>query len=117
MDQLENNESLSDELIEEDSEPKRTFNHRVIRHRGAVSKQGIVRPDWLAIHEVHYEDSVPSSVTMEPVSIIGDLSEGEASAIDDMKSTLDRMIGCLEKPILNYDDFVSSAEKNAHQLD
>jgi len=68
------------------------WNHRLIRHS---SKHG----DWLQIHEVYYnEDGTTNGITKEAISIVGEDIKG-------IKWTLEKMKECLDKPILNYDDF------------
>jgi len=70
------------------------WNHRVIRHSG---KDG--EPDYLKIHEVHYEsedDSNPSLVTEDGVSVGGE-------TIEDIMWVLDRMKEALAKPILDFE--------------
>jgi len=43
-----------------------TWNYRIIRHKGEVS-------EWLAIHEVFYDDEGnPDGCTENPIHIIGD---------------------------------------------
>jgi hypothetical protein len=73
------------------------WNHRVIRH---------IEPDgeeYLAVHEVHYDDDVPVSVTVNPVG-------PGATDLDGLRRTLERMTAALDKPVLDYSDFGVTAD-------
>jgi hypothetical protein len=58
-----------------------------------------------AIHEVYYtEGDVPKTISHNPMFPFGD-------TIDDLKLDLQKMIECLEKPVLNIEDFGSPLVK------
>src|SRR5262249_24569691 len=52
--------------------PVRTWNHRVVRHPAAAFTDA---EEYLQIHEVHYEDERPVSVSHEGARIGGDSIE------------------------------------------
>lgn len=66
------------------------WNNRVVRHKDGS----------LAIHEAHYSipgaTTGPCSITTEPVIVYGE-------TIQDIKDTLERMLRCLEKPIIDFE--------------
>jgi hypothetical protein len=63
-----------------------TWDHRVVRkiHHGEQS---------LGIHEVFYDEDAGTSWTEDPVEVVGD-------SIEDLRETLERMLSCLEQPII-----------------
>ena len=68
------------------------WNHRVMLHRTE-------HETYMAIHEVYYkEDGQPDGWTSEPRAAIG---YGD-NALDDLRETLERMLRCLDKPVLEY---------------
>lgn len=71
-----------------------TWNYRVVRHKS--QREGW--PDHLQIHEVHYENDKPVSVSADGARIGGD-------NVDEIKWALERIREALEKPILEYDSF------------
>jgi len=80
-----------------------SWNHRVIYHKADCLDNN---PDlswdaYLAIHEVHYdENGDPISLTENPVDVGG--TDGKDSLIG-IKWTLEQMMECLNKPILDYE--------------
>jgi hypothetical protein len=68
------------------------WNYRVIRH---VEFDG---EEYFAVHEVHYDDDVPTSVTVNPVG-------AGATELDGLRRTLERMTAALDKPVLDYVSF------------
>ena len=69
-----------------------TWNYRIIRHKGEVS-------EWLAIHEVFYDDEGnPDGCTENPIHIIGD-------DLEEIEKTLEYMQLALNKPIIDYQYF------------
>lgn len=69
-----------------------TWNHRVVRRRIWSLGEQI---DWFGIHECFYDkkDESDPGWTDEPVTV-----EGES--IDVLRETLERMLLCLDKPII-----------------
>lgn len=76
------------------SPSKRTWNYRVISFRHGEEA-------WCAIHEVYYDDGVPTGHTVEPAVAMWDLEEGD----DAGARTLERMREALAKPVLTESDF------------
>jgi hypothetical protein len=76
------------------------WNYRVIYHPPSTYKVGEVefdREEYLAIHEVHYDDDgKPHSMTIDEI-VTGD--EGDDSLIS-LKWILEHQLEALEKPIL-----------------
>lgn len=81
------------------------WNYRIIYHPPSTYKIGekeFDREEYLAIHEVHYDDNnKPHMVTIDEM-IVGD--EGKES-LESLKEILKDMALSLDKPILNYKDF------------
>lgn len=71
---------------------KHTWNHRVMRSKDADGD------DFYAIHEVHYEDDKPRLFTLDPVPVSG-------NSIEELRSTLERMLSCVTTPVLTREDF------------
>ncbi len=71
-----------------------TFNHRVVRRKNSKGHP------WLAIYEVYYDDNdKPDNRTLDPVGVI---TEHDApKGIKEMRETLERMLKCLDQPILD----------------
>ena len=67
-----------------------TWNHRVVR----FSQAEFDLPDWFAICEVFYDNDEPIAHTSEGVSVDGE-------SIEELRATLQRMLDCLDKPILS----------------
>lgn len=76
------------------------WNYRVIYHppsKYMVGKTEFDREEYLAIHEVHYDDDgVPHSMTIDEI-VVGD--EGEDS-LSSLKWILENQLEALKKPIL-----------------
>lgn len=68
---------------------KHTWNHRVLLH--IVSD--IKSDNFLAIHEVHYDDDEVTGWTENPVTVIGESRQ-------ELAATLLYMTKCLELPVL-----------------
>ena len=68
------------------------WNYRILRH---IYKAD----DWLAVHEVHYDDNgEPNSCTSEPIQIVQDDMEA-------MRWGLGKIQEALEKPVIDYSYF------------
>lgn len=76
------------------SPSKRTWNYRVISFRHGEEA-------WCAIHEVYYDDGVPTGHTVEPAVAMWDPEEGDDAGV----RTLERMREALAKPVLTESDF------------
>ena len=73
-----------------------SWNQRVV-HRKYIHKDNSIE-EWYEIHEVYYDKkSNIDGMTKNPICPMG-------HTIEDLKTELQRMIDCLEKPILEYDD-------------
>lgn len=84
-----------------------TWNYRVIRKRHHFPGQ----PDHeeLGIHEVYYdEDGNPASVTMDSMKPSG-------NTLEELAADLRYMVAALNKPILEYDMFVSPNKDVNHE--
>jgi len=69
-----------------------TWNYRVIRHKNDGD-------EWLAIHEVYYDDDGSSELTtQDPSDIVGE-------TVESLRDTLEYMLESLDKSILNYEEF------------
>ncbi len=79
------------------------WNYRVVYHppsKYKVGKKELDREEYLAIHEVHYDDDEnPVSMTIDEI-VTGD--EGEASLVS-LKWILENQLKALDKPILEYE--------------
>ena len=73
-----------------------TWNHRILAHKESPGTQ--FEETIYAIHEVYTKDGKLSSYAESPVNLSATSTEG-------LKWTLDRMRECLEKPILDRDNF------------
>ena len=69
-----------------------TWNHRVMLHKGADAGD-----DYYSIHEVHYDDGRPVGYTEHGVDVGG-------NSVEELRVTLERMLRCLEQPVLTPDD-------------
>lgn len=70
------------------------WNHRLIKRKDPNGEE----PDYYSIHEVYYnDDGNITGCTMNGVAASGE-------SADEVKKSLNRMIECLDKPILDYDD-------------
>jgi len=68
------------------------WNHRVYRHTHTNGDT------TYGIHEAYYDspdEEPPGSYTAEPVEVVGD-------SIEDLREELQRMLRCLERPVLDY---------------
>jgi hypothetical protein len=84
------------------------WNHRVLRHR-QVEIPRLQRADYLVIHEVYFrdgEEATPHSCTTNGVYVGGD-------SIEELRETLERMLRCLDKPVLDYDTIVAKGADDA----
>ena len=86
-------EALFGPQVHEDEGSEYTWNHRVLLHKGTDAGE-----DYYGIHEVHYEDGVPRAYTTNPVEVGGE-------SVKSLKITLERMLRCLELPVLTPEDF------------
>jgi hypothetical protein len=66
-----------------------TWNHRVVRKR----QDG---ETWLGIHEVFYDlpDESGPAWTNDPIEVVGE-------TIEELRDTLNHMLACLDKPIID----------------
>lgn len=54
--------------------------------------------DWFSIHETYYdENGKPNGWTVDAIDLQGE-------GIEELKWTLQKMLECLEKPVLEYED-------------
>jgi len=81
--------------------PEFHWNHRVIYHAPNPETKA---EEWFGIHEVHYEKGIPTSLTVDPIDVMGE-------TVSNLKQTLDWMESCLKKPILLYDSFPGCEKK------
>jgi hypothetical protein len=87
-----------------------SWNYRVVRHK-VPDIGGLPQYAALGIHEVYYEpDGVtPKMVSKNAIPVWADnFSEGAARL--ELKDTLEKMLACLGKPILDYDEIGKSEE-------
>lgn len=76
------------------SPSKTTWNYRVISFTHGEDA-------WCAIHEVYYDDGVPTAYSSTPAVVMWDLEEGDGAG----SRTVDRMREALGKPVLTEGDF------------
>ena len=70
------------------------WNHRVIRTPYNIGEKD---PYYTyGIHEVYYDEDGPFSWTVEPIKFTGD-------SVEDIKWSLEKMLECLSKPVLQAD--------------
>ena len=90
------------------------WNYRVVYHPPSKYKVGeteLDREEYLAIHEVYYnEDGIPDSMTVNGI-VISD--EGEDSLLS-LKLILEKQLEALEKPILE-DELTNNIYKEISQ--
>lgn len=72
-----------------------TWNYRVIRHEDGS----------LGIHEVHYENGVPHSMTADPTGAMSVPDNVGDATIDGLRDVLYSMRRALGEPILHAKDF------------
>lgn len=80
-----------------------SWNYRVIYHppsKYKISKTEFDREEYLAIHEVYYDDKDNPELVTEDVIIAGD--EGKESLLS-LKWMLEHMLEALNEPILNME--------------
>ena len=80
-----------------------SWNHRVVR-REFKHLSGDTEVVY-AIHEAYYKkpgDTEPNGVTADPVDVHSDTPEG-------LRWVLNRMLGCLDKPVLEWDEIGGAA--------
>lgn len=66
------------------------WNHRIIKEVCQVTGE-----TYLAIHEVYYNNDIPNSATIQPITILGE-------DISSLIWTVDKIKECLGKPILEW---------------
>ncbi len=74
-----------------------TWNHRVVRR--VYDLPGSVTTHY-EIREVYYDDDKPNACTEDPVGVCGE-------SVNEIRETLERMAHALDKPVLEYDDFIT----------
>lgn len=72
------------------------WNHRVVRKK--IEGQ----PDYYAIHEAFYTSEKPD-ITTNPVDVATSDDDPDQTPIESLRWTLEHMLNCLEKPVLDYD--------------
>ena len=72
----------------------RTWNYRVVRHKSQLPNF----PDYLQIHEVHYEADKPVGVSAVAARVGGE-------TLAEMRWVLKKIEAALAKPILDYTVF------------
>jgi hypothetical protein len=87
------------------SDPALTWNHRVIEFVDLDGKP------WRSIHEVHYADGRPVAYTEGPAHVTWDTDEGDEAA----RLTLQRMLACLDRPVLIERDFEAPSGGSSEQ--
>ena len=88
-----------DENVLELLKGENTWNHRVIK---TTSEYGY----YYAIHEVHYTNDIPHSLTVDPISVGGE-------DVESIKWTLEKMLIATEKeviPMEYFDKFTTTPE-------
>jgi len=79
----------------EPASPSRsTWNYRVMSFRHGEDA-------WCAIHEVYYDNGVPTAYSKTPAVAMWDPEEGDGAG----SRTVDRFREALSKPVLTVDDF------------
>ncbi len=75
------------------------WNHRVIKHFDKRTGE-----TWYGIHEVFYDDQVGTvsdtgkmGWTQDPIGVVGD-------DIESLRWTLEHMLACLDKPMIEDND-------------
>jgi hypothetical protein len=58
------------------------------------SQAGFDESDWLEICEMFYDDDEPVAHTASGISVCGE-------SVEELRATLQRMLDCLDKPILD----------------
>lgn len=80
-----------------------SWNFRVMQHTQVDKESGRVS-QWLAIHEVYYEGLEVNDleVTSSEVGYTENPVTMTAESVEELRFMLKRMLGALEKPILEY---------------
>jgi len=65
-----------------------TWNHRVMKHHDCGE-------DWYGIHEVFYDENGEVDGWAESADVTGE-------SLNDLRTALDWMLDCLDKPVLDY---------------
>lgn len=80
-----------------------SWNFRVMRHTEVDKESGQVS-QWLAVHEVYYEGREVDDlrVTSDEVGYTERPVTVTAESAEELRFMLERMLGALEKPILEY---------------
>lgn len=90
------------------------WNHRVIKKR----IKRLARPGFdtvYGIHEVHYDDGIPGSLTMEPISVCTCDIRSHKEGIKALRWTLLKMLMALKRPVLDYDNDFKPKKKNGNK--
>jgi len=69
-----------------------SWNHRVMKHHDCGET-------WYGIHEVFYDEEGKVENCTYDADITGE-------SLEDLKRTLEWMLVCLDKPVLDYEDVV-----------
>lgn len=82
-----------------------SWNFRVMRHT-ELDKESGRKSQWLAIHEVYYEGLEVNdlAVTSDEVGYTDRPVTMTAESVEELRFMLERMLGALQKPILEYKD-------------
>lgn len=80
-----------------------SWNFRVMRHTQVDKESGRVS-EWLAFHEVYYESIEVNDleVTSADVGYTENPVAMTAESVEELRFMLTRMLGALDKPILEY---------------
>lgn len=70
------------------------WNHRIVKRKSSDGER-----DVFAVHEVHYNEQ------MEEIAITRDPSPFLGSSLEELKTTLIRILHSATLPTLNYEDF------------
>lgn len=74
-----------------------TWNYRVVKKNVYMGKT-MGSEIQFGIHETYYDGDRPTAITTDKMSPYGE-------TLEELRSDLTRMIGALEKPVLNWEDF------------
>jgi len=79
------------------------WNHRVVYHPPSKYKVGDTefdREEYVAIHEVYYDDNGnPNAMTVDAI-VEGDAGEG---SLESLRWILEHQLAALDKPIIEYE--------------
>jgi hypothetical protein len=87
------------------------WNHRVLRHKFPPIKD-VQREDHYIIHEVYFNEGKQD----EPHSCTKDGVEVRGESIEELRETLQRMLRCLDHPVLDYDVIAGRTDEDAEDL-